>query len=466
MFIVTILHIFFVWFTDKPLSAPLSLSPRAIELREKWGIELDSLDYPVSKHYTDSLSSLGVNICHTSRWMNGATCHMSSELAQTVSKLSFVKHIEMTRNDSSIYSALIQKRIPTAVQGDSIPYSNQPQIDMLNLQPLHQAGYEGQGIVLGVCDAGFYNAHMLDCFRPSSLELGHYDFTDEKSEFYGSEGAHGVECLSTISALTDEYRGTATKAPYYLFRSEEMHTESPKEVDNLVVALETADSLGVNVFSVSLGYYFFDQPEWNFDPDMLDGRSTRASLAAGIAARKGMLICASAGNEGESIWQKVCTPADADSILAVGAVHLDGTIASFSSYGTTSDGRIKPDVCALGVQAAVIAPDGNVLYANGTSFAAPQIAGLAASLWSAYPNENAMQIRERIIMSADKALCPDSTRYGYGIPNAWNAYTMYNEDFGYDPAPKEHKSQCILRNGQVIIVRNGESFTLLGQRIE
>jgi subtilisin family serine protease len=140
-------------------------------------------------------------------------------------------------------------------------------------------------------------------------------------------------------------------------------------------------------------------------------------------------------------------------------------MSTFSSYGPSADGRIKPEVCAQGVQTALIAPDGTVFQSNGTSFAAPTIAGLAASLWSALPNENAMQIRQRIIDSSDRALTPDYQQFGYGIPDAWKAYTLYAEQ---TPSIElnENKARKIVRNGQILILQGEQLFTLTGQRVQ
>ena len=319
---------------------------------------------------------------------------------------------------------------------------------------------------MAICDGGFYKANTLDCFRQTQ-ELGHFDFTDDADDFYGSTGTHGTECLSTISGITEGYYGAATKADYYLMRSEEDATESPKEMDNLVAALEKADSLGVNVFSVSLGYAQFDNDEWDLNKYTdLDGKTTRVSRAATIAARKGMLVCVAAGKEGNGSWGTISAPADADSVLTVGAVSVDSLAGSFSSYGPSSEGRIKPEVCAVGVQATLIYPNGSIVRSNGTSFATPLLAGMAAALWSALPDENAMQIRERIIRSADRYTTPDIDRYvyGYGIPNAWAAYQMTLA--GVESGKCKVESGKRIENGQMVIIRNGVKYTITGQRIE
>ena len=462
-----ILFIYFVSFLDKPEKTAPQLSPRAIEQRQTWNIPTDQMDYPVSALYMDSLRRMGVKIYHKSRWFNGVTCEMDDETAAKVRALNFVTDVEMTRDNSTpIYGPMKRRSSPAAVSLQAFDNWTDEQLAFYNLLPLHEAGYEGQGILMAICDGGFWNAQKLSCFRKEQ-ELGHFDFTDDSDDFYGSSGAHGTECLSTISGITDGYYGAATKANYYLMRSEEMETESPKEMDNLVVALETADSLGVNVFSVSLGYAYFDNNQWTLDNKTdLDGKTTRCSRAATIAACKGMLVCVAAGNEGSSEWRTICAPADADSILTVGAVDTDSVMGTFSSYGPSSDGRVKPEVCAVGVQTTLVYPDGQLVTNNGTSFATPLIAGMAASLWSALPDENAMQIRERIIKSCNHYSYPDKkNQMGYGIPDAWLAYTMKRGE-GIESSESRVESVKILRNGQILIIRQGLIYNLAGQRME
>lgn len=468
MLTLIILHIFFVSFLDKPEKTTPQLSERAIEQRAKWNIPTDELDYPVSRLYMDSLRRMGVKIHHCSRWFNGATCEMDSLTAAKVAGLRFVTDVEMTRDNSQPIFG-IQKRMPERVQAITTEPElfTDAQLRLFNLLPLHDAGYKGQGILMTICDGGFYRADTMSCFRQEQ-ELGHFDFTDDADDFYGETGAHGTECLSTISGLLEyEFYGAATEAEYYLMRSEEYYTESPKEMDNLVAALEKADSLGVNIFSASLGYYWFNNSAWNLPKSALDGKTTRCSRAATIAARKGMLVCAAAGNEGSKNWHNICVPADADSILTVGAVDRDSVIGDFSSFGPSTDGRVKPDVCAVGVNAAVMSPYGFAMFANGTSFATPLVAGLAASLWSALPDESAMQIRERIIRSANRYKKPSISRYGYGIPDAWKAYTMVIgeglEDVNYQSS--EVSVRKVIDGGQIYIIRYGHVYNLAGQLI-
>ena len=471
---IIIFHIYFVSFLDKPEKSAPQLSPRAIEQRAKWGIATDQMDYPVSSMYMSELQKSGAKICHKSRWFNGVTCEMDSVTAAKVAALTFVTAVEMTREDNTGKGAprrskWDKEQLFEPVVDEPIQRWSDEQQAVYNLPPLHEAGYKGQGILMAVCDGGFYNANTIKCFKQDSMELGHFDFTDDKDNFYGSTGDHGTKCLSLIAARGQNYMGAATEAQYYLMRSEEHITESPKEMDNLVAALEKADSLGVNIFSVSLGYAKFDKSEWTLPKSALDGKTTRASRAATIAARKGILVCVAAGNEGDADWHTISVPADADSVLTVGAVGIDSLIGDFSSYGPSADKRIKPDVCAVGVQATVVSPDSYIVRGNGTSFATPLLAGLAACLWSALPNENAMQIRERIIQSADRYSHPDTqeNHYGYGIPDAWKAYTLKPTGIeSIQPGQTRINCQKILRNGQILLLFEGRMYDSLGRLIE
>lgn len=470
-FLLIFLNVYFVTFTDKPQTGLPALSPRAVEQRTKWNIGIDALDYPVSETYIQNLRQQGVYIYHTSRWLNGVTCEMEPDLASQVEALNFVQSVEMTREGNSMRSGAPKRQLEiestVEITAQTAAQWTNKQLDIYNLHPLHEAGYKGQGILMTVCDGAFANANQMTCFRPA-LELGHFDFTDDTDDFYGYTGDHGTKCLSAISGLAEGYEGAATEAPYYLMRTEEYLTESPKETDNLIAAFEKADSLGVNIFSVSLGYAKFDNSAWNLNKETdLDGKKTRVSRAATIAARKGMLICVAAGNEGADEWRQISVPCDADSVLTIGAVDTLGQIGNFSSYGPSSDGRIKPEVCAVGVQTTLINPSGTIVYSNGTSYATPLLAGMAACLWSALPNENAMQIRERIIRSADHYDSPDPDHhYGYGIPDAWAAYTM-NVPMGIEETPTpETEVRKFIRGEQILIFRHGHIYNLAGQRVE
>ena len=463
----SLLTIFFLQFANKAGSDVVCLSPTAIEMREERGIAIDSLDYAVSPVYLDSIKSLGAKILHTSRWMNGATIEASSETIEALEQCYFVDTIYTTRTDeesSVIPPSSLRKRVAATNDNmlDSKTLNSNGQLQLMNLLPLHKVGFKGQRIRIGVADGGFYHADSLASL-PHEQWIGYADLTDCQHDIFSQEGNHGTLCLSAIVGQQSNYQGASTQAEYFLFRTEEHYTESPKEIDNWVAAIEMADSLGLHIVSTSLGYTTFDEEQFNFAYSDMDGRSSRGAQAAAIAARKGMLLVTAMGNDGTRAWRYLSTPADADSILSVGAVNREGQIANFSSYGPTADGRIKPEVCAVGEGTCLINPVNDALIAsNGTSFACPLIAGMAACLWSALPKASNMEIREMIIRSCDRYDQPDE-QYGYGIPDAWEAYTMATTDL---PNTKHQTPYTkIIHNGQLYILHEGKRYTILGCRL-
>ena len=462
----TLLTIFFLQFVNKAGSDIVCLSPTALEMREERGMAIDSLDYAVSPLYLDSISRLGAEVLHTSRWFNGATVEANEQTIQSIKQCTFVDTIYLTRTDeeSSVIPPLSLRKREAKGEGLEAKGEGLKQLVQLNLLPLHQAGYKGQGIRVGIADGGFYNADTLDSIPRGKQWLGYADLTDSQHDFFGPEGNHGTLCLSAIMGQQENYQGAATEAEYFLFRTEEHSTESPKEIDNWIAAIEMADSLGLHIVSTSLGYTTFDNQEMNFTYADMDGKTSRGAQAAIIAARKGMLLVVAMGNDGDKAWHYLSTPADADSILSVGAVDVAGEIAAFSSYGPSADGRVKPEVCAVGAGTALIDPATNeVMNGNGTSFACPLIAGMAACLWSALPQATNMEIRERIIRSADRYAQPHE-QYGYGIPDAWLAYTHATTNTS-TPELQNSSISKIIQNGHIHIIYNGQLYDLLGNKI-
>lgn len=487
--LLIILFAYFVQFMDKAGSEQIALSNQAIEKRAERGIAIDSMDYAVSSLYLDSLQAIGCQIYHTSRWMNGATIETDSSTIQTIAQWEFVDTVYLTRRiekkgetidnkhegEEDFFgkpSVSLRKREvslgeqqldKTKQVGDIDTYLSAPQTEQLNLHLLHEAGFHGQGITIAVIDGGFQNVDTHSAFDAVREQLlGIYDTTDDTDSITGTTGSHGVKCFSTIAAVTPNYKGTATAAKYYLIRSEEYLTESPKEMDNWVAAIELADSLGVDIVSSSLGYAMFDDSQFTLSYDDMDGLTTRCTQAANIAAEKGMLVVVAAGNEGNKAWHYINTPADAKNILTIGAVNIHNSIATFSSWGPSADGRIKPEVCARGYQTALISPlDNSVVYSNGTSFACPIIAGMAACLWSALPHASNIEIRNRIIQSADRYTLPHD-QYGYGIPDAWKAYGQSTDIIVIQQSPTQ-LPQKMLINGVLWIMYNGMLYDVMGR---
>lgn len=462
-----IFAVFFLQFIDKMGSERICLSANALEMREKRGILIDDFDFEVSPIYLDSIRRMGGKVMHTSRWMNGATIEANKDIINAINHCSFVDTCYLTRTDSisfGTHSLSLRKRTSESTpQALSSISSSTNQLALYNLLPLHQLGHKGKGIRIGITDGGFYNADKWEVL-PKQQCLGYADLTDDEDDFFGSTGNHGALCLSTILGSTKDYMGAATEAEYFLFRTEEHATESPKEIDNWIAAIEMADSLGLHIVSTSLGYTTFDNQTMNFAYADMNGRTSRGARAAIIAARKGILLVVAVGNDGNKNWHYLSTPADADSIISVGAVNVAGEVAAFSSYGPSADGRVKPEVCAVGSGTALINPANNeTINGNGTSFACPLIAGMAACLWSAMPQASNMEIRERIIRSANCYAQPHE-QYGYGIPNAWLAYTSATSDLPNNLYPSPYTK--IIQNGKLYIQHNNQLYNILGSKIQ
>jgi subtilisin family serine protease len=290
---------------------------------------------------------------------------------------------------------------------------------MINGIPLHEAGYTGEGVWIGVFDGGFSFALQdlsLQNLMNSDRVLGTKNFVDGDDDVY-QRSTHGSYVLSTMAGnLEDSLIGTAPDASYLLCITEDVQVERRIEEANWAAAAEYADSVGIDVINTSLGYTLFDSDEESYTYEDLDGSTTLITRASNIAAEKGMLIVTSAGNSGNSSWFYIGAPADGDNVLAIGAVRPDETIASFSSRGPRVDGAIKPNIVAQG-QSTVLANLGDgIRTANGTSFSSPIIAGMAASLWQAVPQASSEELFDAIEQSAHLYQNPNDS-LGYGIPD-------------------------------------------------
>ena len=219
----------------------------------------------------------------------------------------------------------------------------------------------------------------------------------------------------------DAFVGTAPEASFWLLRSEDADTEQPVEEDYWAAAIEFADSVGVDVVNTSLGYHAFDEGYGGYRYRDLDGHTSMMSHSASMAADKGVIVVCSAGNSGRKAWKKMTPPGDSENVLTVGAINYDLENADFSSIGHTSDGRIKPDVMAIGVSSVVSSGSGKVSQGNGTSFASPIMCGVVACFWQACPWLTAKEVIKAVQQAGDRVDYPDNI-YGYGVPNLWKAY--------------------------------------------
>src|SRR4030095_16295334 len=294
-------------------------------------------------------------------------------------------------------------------------------------------GLRGQGMQIALLDNGFNNYaspsfNAFDSLNANHQVLGTWDFV-AREQNVSDDGSHGMSCFSIIAAnVPGQFVGKAPKANFWLYQTEDNSSEYPIEEFNWACGAEKADSSGSDVISSSLGYITFDNASLNHTYQDMDGNTTMAAIAADLAAKKGILVFISNGNFGIGSWHFLSTPADGDSVIAVGAVNTDGEVGDFSSYGPSSDGRIKPDIASVGVSAILVTAGGTIGSGNGTSFACPNMAGLATCLWQGFPELSNMQLRSALWQAATKATKPDD-RMGYGIPDMKKAFGNLLQQF-------------------------------------
>lgn len=408
--------------TDYSLQKPeMYLSKKSIERRKRQGLEIDSTDLPVCKKYVDAIRKKGVHVLVTGKRDNFVTvsCNDSMLIAE-IAGLPFVRSTERVwrgvAKRASERDSLINKPLRT----DSLYGPAITQIKMSHADRLHEAGFKGQGMTIAVIDAGFHNVDKIEAMKNINI-LGTRDFVNPEADIY-AESSHGMSVLSCMAMNQPNVMiGTAPEASYWLLRSEDEYSENLVEQDYWAAAIEFADSVGVDLVNTSLGYYSFDDPAKNYRYRDLNGHYALMSREAAKAADKGIVVVCSAGNSGSGSWKKITPPGDAENVITVGAVNKYGVLAPFSSVGNTADGRVKPDVVAVGLGSDVMGTDGNLRHANGTSFSSPIMCGMVACLWQACPELTAKEIIELVRRSGDRAVFPDNI-YGYGIPDLWKAY--------------------------------------------
>ena len=434
-------NIYWVQFTDKD-NSPYSinnpeayLSPRALQRRANQGIAIDEYDIPVNPQYLQAVANCGAHLLNPSKWLNGVSVYTTDPtVIDAIHALEFVSTVRNCPNNLKAQEQkerrLANEMKPLATNRGGRGYYGgaEDQVTQLNVNLLHDMGYDGSGIVVAVLDGGFVGTEEASCFdnmREEGRLLGTRDFVYGSNSVY-TQSSHGTSCLSTMAAYDpNNMVGTAPKASYYLIHTEDGDHENIIEEYNWVSGAEYADSLGVDVCSTSLGYIDFDLEQWNHPFEHFDGHTAPMTVGSEIAASRGMICMNAASNEGDGF----CTlgiPADAEHILTVGAVDAAGNRASFRSVGPTYDGRIKPDVMAMGEGTYVASGyyDWLPYYnGNGTSFSTPVLAGAVACLRQARPYASVQEICDAIRACSDRADNPDN-RYGYGIPDFSQALEM------------------------------------------
>ena len=417
-----------IYFTDKGIFSnekyisALTIAERDLNPRSKWRRSkvrtsiVDFYDIPVNSIYIDSILSTGANLRVTSKWLNAISIEAILSQISRIANFPFVYKIEIVlsgKRHPIQKKKILEKGIKVnQPDGLILNYGNSyDQLNQINVVAAHEAGYKGQGIIVLMLDTGYYTEH--EAIHKDQI-IAEWDFINNDSTTQNEPGDslyqhnHGTYTLSALGGSKDGMLyGPAFEANFILAKTENVPVEEPIEEDWYVAGLEWGESLGADVSSSSLGYI-----DW-YDFNDLDGNTAVTTVAVDRAIANGMICVTAAGNEGTS---GIIAPADADSVISVGAVDTSGNLASFSSHGPTADSRIKPEVVARGVSTYCASASGLDYYINasGTSLSTPLVGGSIAVILSAHPDWTPMMVREVLLMTADNSDNPDNL-YGWGL---------------------------------------------------
>ncbi len=422
---------YWVFFTDKGRQSvdlrrlQSTLTERALTRRAKVSSSLvDSTDAPLYAPYLTRLAELGLKPVTASKWLNGVSVRATEAQLAVVRGLPFVRRVQPVARGRRLLppDETVQLRKSDAPLSYDYGFSF-TQNAMIRIPEVHALGVTGEGVIIAVMDAGFSLKHPAFARMKVIAKRDFINDDDEPDNEPGDppgQDDHGTKVLSILGGYAPgSLIGPAFDASFILAKTEDISSETPVEEDYWIAAAEWAESLGADVFNTSLGYI-----DWYTYADM-NGRTAPITLAADLAVQKGVVVVTSAGNEGNSGWRYISAPADGFDVIAVGAVHSDSTIASFSSRGPTSDGRIKPEVTAMGVGNVFAEPSGQGYGSgSGTSYSSPLVAGTAALILSAHPELTPRQVRTALLMTADRAASPDNA-YGFGLVNALAAVNYW-----------------------------------------
>ncbi len=430
------------------------MTPRALARRRARGTlkDLVASDLPVHEPYVRALTARGAVLRGSSRWLNAASVTLPARAAVELARLPFVRSVELiplarlSRDpEPFIEDAGVLAANPASIQlapGDSAYYgATLKQNVMMQVPQLHAAGINGTGVLVCLLDAGFRTLHQV--FAGLNV-IARYDFVhndpvvdDQIPPDVSGEGSHGTQTLACIAgSKPGTYSGTAFGCSVALGKTENVPTETPVEMDNWQRGAEWADSLGADVISSSLGYYEFDSPYPSYTYADMDGRTTVVTRAASEAARRGITVVTAVGNEGAIAWHYLIAPSDADTVIAVGAVDSFNVVTGFSSRGPSADGRIKPDLTAMGRSVYLPSFTNPSAYgrASGTSFSTPLTAGVAALVLQAHPTWGPFEVREALRETALNRLAPNND-IGWGLVQGFAATQWVPSTVAIAPLP-------------------------------
>jgi subtilisin family serine protease len=436
-------HVVWVYFRDKGdggarlAEGRSALSARALERRSRRAGDRPLVgfqDIPPLAQYVETVERRVERIRHVSRWLNAMSVEANGSQIAALAALPFVRRLDVVRvyRRGPIEPSVSTQRSSVHERSSNllVDYGNSfGQLEQINVPAVHDLGLHGEGVLIAVFDTGFRNLRH-EVFRDLDV-LDRRDFVNGDRNVGNhrdrGDGDHGARVLSVLGGFSEgDLVGPAYGATFLLAKTEDTESETPVEEDNWAAAAEWAEARGADIISSSLGYLEFDSPFAGYSFEDMDGATAVTTIAAQMAAERGVVVVASAGNQGlDPEHNTLGAPADGALVLSVGAVDPFGARADFSSVGRTADGRIKPDVMAQGVLVRTANPSTRDQYtlSDGTSFSCPLAAGVAALVLQAHPDWPVDRVRRAMRSTADGAAHPDR-RMGWGVLDALKAVTF------------------------------------------